>query len=74
MHFPRPPTSFEWSLAVYSIAALIIGFGVMGLIAAHRAAPEQAETALALEQRALWTLAIGFGLAILFWLFRKLTR
>jgi hypothetical protein len=74
MRFSRPPTSFEWSLAVYFIAALMIGFGVVGLLAAHRASPEKAEGALALEQRALWSLGIGCALALLFWLFRRLTR
>ena len=41
-----------------------MGFGVMGLIAAQGAAPEKAELALALEQRALWTLGLGCALAI----------
>ena len=74
MRFSRPPSLFEWSLAVYFIAALMVGFGVVGLVAAHRAAPEKAEIALVLEQRALWTLGIGCGLALLFWVFRRLTN
>jgi Na+-driven multidrug efflux pump len=74
MRFSRPPTSFEWSLAVYLIAALMIGFGVIGLVAAHRAAPDKAEAALALEHRALWTLGIGCAVALLFWIFRRLTN
>lgn len=74
MRFSKSPTSFEWSLAVYFIAALIIGFGVLGLVAAHRAAPERAEAALALEHRSLWALGIGCALAFGFWIFRRLTR
>jgi len=72
MQLSKPPTPFEWSLAVYLIAALMIGFGIVGLVAAHRAAPDKAEAALALEHRALWTLGLGCALALVFWLFRKL--
>ena len=51
-----------------------MGFGVMGLIAAQGAAPEKAELALALEQRALWTLGLGCVLAIAFRVFRRWTN
>ena len=73
MKFSRPPTVFDWALAVYFIAALMIGFGVVGLVAAHRAAPEKAVEAAALAHHSWWVLGTGLGVALVFWLFRKFT-
>ncbi len=73
MRFTRPPTSFEWALAVYLVATLLVAIGVVGLVVAYRAAPEKAGLALMLEIRSLWTLGIGFGVAIVFWVFRRWT-
>jgi uncharacterized membrane protein YczE len=74
MHFSRPPTSFEWALAIHLIALLMVGFGVVGLVVAHRAAPGKEALALALEYRAFWTLGLGLGLVFLFWVVRQFTN
>jgi hypothetical protein len=73
MHLSRRPTPFEFALVFYFIALLLIGFGIASLIAAHRAPPEKAEIAAAVELRAWWSLGLGTGIGFLFWLFRRLT-
>jgi len=74
MHFSKPPTRFEWALAIHLIALLMVGFGVAGLVVAHRAAPEKEALALALEHRALWSLGLGLGLVLVFWVVRRFTN
>ena len=74
MEFPtRSPTPFEWAFALYFIAFLLIGLGVVGLVVAHRAAPGKEAAALVLEHRALWFLGLGLGVALITWIFRRLT-
>ncbi|RJP76464.1 MAG: hypothetical protein C4522_17915 [Desulfobacteraceae bacterium] len=73
MHLSRSPTPFEWALALYFVAVLMIGFGIAGLVVAHRAAPDKEAAALALEYRAFWFLGLGVGVALITWISRKLT-
>jgi hypothetical protein len=73
MHLSRSPTPFEWALALYFVALLMIGFGVFGLVAAHRAVPDKEAAALVLQHRAFWFFGMGLVVALVTWIFRRLT-
>jgi hypothetical protein len=51
---------------------MFIGLGLAAIIAGLRAPEEKAEAAAELMMRGGWCLAIGLGIAGLYWLYRRL--
>ena len=67
----KPPTPAEYAVIVAVVAVLFIALGLAALVVAFRAPPANHELALDLEHRGLWSVGIGLGIAVLFWLSRR---
>jgi uncharacterized membrane protein YozB (DUF420 family) len=56
---------------VVQVSAVFIILGIVALVAAFRAPPEKHELAVALAHRGLWSIGIGAGIGVVYWLFRR---
>lgn len=74
MNPTRPPTPAEFAVIALLIAGSMIALGIVGFIFAFRVPPEKHELALALEHYSGWSLGMGVGVVLVFWLVRKLTQ
>ena len=74
MRFPIPSretTPAEYAVLVVFGSALFIIVGVVALVVAFRAPPEKHELAVAVAHRGFWSLGIGIGIAVAYWLYRR---
>jgi hypothetical protein len=68
----KKPTPSEYAVLVVSSSILFIVVGVVALVFAIRAPESKHEAAAALAQRGYWCLGIGVGIALVYWLYRRL--
>jgi hypothetical protein len=75
MRWPYPsrePTPSEYAVLVWFISLAFIILGIVALVVGLRAPAEKHDLAVALEHRGAWSLGIGLGIQIVYWLYRRL--
>lgn len=71
--FPsRQPTPSEYAVLIWSVSLLLIILGIVAIVMGLRAPVEKHDAAVALEYRGAWLLALGLGIQVLYWLYRRL--
>jgi len=56
---------------VWFAAIAFIVLGIIAIVIGLRAPEQTHDAAVALEQKGAWSLAIGFGILGLYWLYRR---
>ena len=72
MNSIKPPTPSEYAVLVVVSSAVLIILGIAAVVMALRAPPEKHDLAVHLEHLGFCSLALGAGLAGIFWLYRRL--
>ena len=69
----KPPTPADYAVLFVLGSVVLIGLGVVAEILALQAPPEDHERAVALSRFGLLFIGFGIGIAVVFWLFRRLS-
>jgi hypothetical protein len=69
----KSPTPAEYAVLFVLGSASLIVLGVVAEVFALRLPPEDHERAVALGRFGLIFIGVGIGIALVFWLFRRLT-
>jgi hypothetical protein len=73
LFFPsKKTTPAEYAVLVVFSSAVFVILGIVALVVAIRAPAEKHELAVALAHRGFCCLGIGVGIAVAYWLFRRL--
>ncbi len=66
MGYMKPPTLGEIGVLTWIMVGLLFGFGVVGLVVAHRAPPDKQDLAHALNFLSSCSLGLGVMLAVIY--------
>jgi hypothetical protein len=70
----KPSTPSEYAVLIVAVSALFIATGIGALVMAYRAPEAKHELAGQAAHLGLWSLGIGVGIAVVFWLFRRFSN